>query len=140
MRTGIAGTSWGRIVEGLFETFVENRLEQPTIVIDYPRETSPLCKVHRSDDRLIERFEPFVLGTEIGNAYSEQNDSTAQRQLLEQQSAEAADGETTIDEEFYRALELGMPPSGGLGLGIDRLVMFVTGRSHIRDVILFPLT
>lgn len=133
--------TWGAMVQKLFETYVEDKLIQPTFVIDHPRESTPLCKGHRGDKRLIERFEPFVYGVEIGNAYSELNDPVIQRQLLEEQAAQAArgvEGSHQMDEYFCRAIELGMPPTAGLGIGIDRLVMFLTGSPTIRDVIAFP--
>lgn len=129
--------SWGTLVQWLFEEYVEQRLVQPTFVIDHPRESTPLCKKHRADERLIERFEPFVYGVEIANAYSELNDPILQRQLLNEQ-AEANGEQHEIDEPFCRAIEYGMPPTAGLGVGVDRLVMFLTGASTIRDVIAFP--
>jgi len=131
--------TWGTLVQWLFETFVEGDIIQPTFVIDHPRESTPLCKGHRNDPRLIERFEPFVYGIEIGNAYTELNDPVLQRNLLtEQANAGAADETQQLDEYFCRAIEYGMPPTAGLGIGIDRLVMFLTGASTIRDVIAFP--
>ena len=132
--------SWGDMVQGLFEYFAEPKLIQPTFVIDHPKETTPLCKIHRKDERLIERFEPFVYGCEIGNAYSELNDPVLQRQLLEEQARCGRGGEENyqFDKDFCDALDLGMPPTGGLGLGVDRLVMFLTDQSSIKDVIYFP--
>ncbi|MBI4150343.1 lysine--tRNA ligase [Candidatus Woesearchaeota archaeon] len=135
-------SSWGEIVGELFSLYVEEHLIQPTIVIDHPLESTPLCKWHRSDSRLIERFEPFVYGVEIANAYSELNDPIVQRRLLEEQAAKGRAGDEEahqMDEDFVRAIELGVPPMGGLGIGIDRLVMFLTGATSIRDVIFFPL-
>ena len=134
---------WGELVQALFEFHVEPKLIQPCFVIDHPKETTPLCKLHREDPRLIERFEPFVYGWEIGNAYSELNDPIRQRKLLEEQAAQRQAGDeeaNPLDEEFCAAVELGMPPTGGLGIGIDRMVMLLANRSNIKDVILFPFT
>jgi lysyl-tRNA synthetase class 2 len=130
--------SWGELVQLLFEEHVEKTLVQPTFVTDHPRESTPLCKSHRSDPRLIERFEPFVYGVEIANAYTELNDPVLQRQLLTEQAAGAEGCREDIDEPFCRSIEYGMPPTAGLGVGVDRLVMFLTGASTIRDVIPFP--
>ncbi|MBI2548127.1 lysine--tRNA ligase [Candidatus Woesearchaeota archaeon] len=134
--------SWGDMVQLLFEAYVEDTIIQPTHVIDHPRESTPLCKGHRQDPRLIERFEPFVYGVEIGNAYSELNDPLLQRELLEAQVRQFRSGDQTVpnrvDEPFCRAIEYGMPPTAGLGIGIDRLVMFLTGSDSIREVIAFP--
>ncbi len=135
--------SWGELVQALFEFFVEPKLIQPCFVIDHPKETTPLCKLHRQDPRLIERFEPFANGWEIANAYSELNDPVRQRQLLEEQAAQrgAGDAEANpFDEDFCEAIDLGMPPTGGLGIGIDRMIMLLTNRANIKDVILFPFT
>ncbi len=137
------GDSWGWAVQSLFEHFCEAKIEQPTFIIDHPSETTPLCKLHRNDKlcRLIERFEPFCMGTELGNAYSELNDPVLQRQLLEEQQKLLVKGNEEahpFDEDFIYAMEVGMPPTGGLGLGIDRMVMLLTGQESIRDVILFP--
>ncbi len=133
--------NWGELVGGLFSYFCESSIVQPTFVIDHPKETTPLCKIHRMDERLIERFEPFVYGWEIGNAYSELNDPIKQRSLLEEQLTNRKDDEIPeeIDEDFLRAIEFGIPPTGGLGLGVDRLVMFLTNSYAIKDVIFFPL-
>jgi lysyl-tRNA synthetase, class II len=140
-RNKIDNWSWGELVQELFECFAEGQIVQPTFVMDHPRESTPLCKVHRRDPRLIERFEPIVCGFEIGNAYSELNDPIVQRQLLEEQVREAGTNEELppeVDDDFVRAIELGIPPTGGLGLGIDRMVMLLTGTDSIKDVILFP--
>ncbi|MBI2195118.1 MAG: lysine--tRNA ligase [Planctomycetes bacterium] len=142
-RERIGALSWGEMVQALFEFHVQSQLVHPCFVLDHPKETSPLCKPHRSDPRLIERFEPFANGWEIGNAYSELNDPVLQRELLEEQAARRSGGDEEaqpMDEDFCAAVELGMPPMGGLGLGVDRLVMLLSGQSNIKDVILFPFT
>jgi len=131
----------GRLIDGLISTFVEPNLIQPTFLLDYPVEMSPLAKTKPGDDRLVERFEAFAGGMEIANAFTELNDPIEQRQRFWQQQKERqAEGEIaeTIDEDFLLALEYGMPPTGGLGVGIDRLVMLLTGQQSIREVILFP--
>ncbi|MFA5019569.1 MAG: lysine--tRNA ligase [Candidatus Pacearchaeota archaeon] len=135
--------SWGNYVCAIFEHFCEDKIIQPTFIIDHPCESTPLCKGHRNDAncRLIERFEPFCLGTELGNAYSELNDPEKQRKLLEEQEKKLSKGNkeaNPYDEDFVNALEIGMPPTGGLGLGIDRMIILLTGQESIRDVILFP--
>jgi len=137
------GGCWGWGVQAIFEHFCEEKIEQPTFIIDHPLETTPLCKLHRKDKlcRLIERFEPFCMGTELGNAYSELNDPILQRTLLEEQQKLLKKGDeeaNPLDEDFINAIEIGMPPTGGLGLGIDRMVMLLTGQESIRDVLLFP--
>ncbi|MEK6871756.1 MAG: lysine--tRNA ligase [Nanoarchaeota archaeon] len=142
-KIAVKGESWGWQVQALFEHFCEDNIEQPTFIIDHPLETTPLCKLHRDDKlcRLIERFEPFAMGLEIGNAYTELNDPEMQRTLLEKQQQELKKGNeeaNPLDEDFLEAMELGMPPTGGIGLGIDRMVMLLTGQDSIRDVILFP--
>ena len=130
-----------KLIDEMFKTFVEPSLVQPTIVQDHPIEISPLAKPKRGNPRLAERFELLVNGHELANAFSELNDPDDQRRRFEEQAAarEAGDDEAhQIDEDFIRALEYGMPPTGGLGLGIDRLIMLLANRKSIRDVILFP--
>ena len=135
--------SWGHGVAFLFGELVEKTIVQPTFVCDHPLEISPLTKRKRGDDRLVERFEPVVMGFEIGNAYSELTDPVEQRQRFEAQRALGADAEGVahhpIDDDFIKAVGCGMPPTGGVGLGIDRLVMLLTDSHSIRDVIPFPL-
>ncbi|HEY4711750.1 MAG TPA: lysine--tRNA ligase [Dehalococcoidia bacterium] len=130
----------GRLIDELISTFVEPKLIQPTFLLDYPVEMSPLAKGKRDDDQLVERFEGFVAGIEIANAFTELNDPLEQRARFRQQLKErVADEEVEIaDEDFLQALEYGMPPTGGLGIGIDRLVMLLTNQQSIREVILFP--
>ena len=130
----------GRLVEDLLSTFVEPHLIQPTFLLDYPVEMSPLAKRKRGDDQLVERFEGFVDGMEVANAFTELNDPLEQRERFRrQQEEQVVDEEEEIaDEDFLQALEYGMPPTGGLGIGIDRLVMLLTGQQSIREVIFFP--
>ena len=132
----------GEAILILFEEHCEKKLIQPTHIIDYPKESTVFCKKHRTDPELIERFETFIIGREVANGYSELNDPVLQRQLLDQEvgfkehGAEEVWGE--MDEEFIRALDMGMPPATGIGIGIDRLAMTILNQSSIRDIIYFP--
>jgi lysyl-tRNA synthetase class 2 len=135
------GWSWGKLLDEAVSHYVEPKLIQPTFLMDYPEEISPLAKKKAGEPGIVERFEVFIGGFEIGNAYSELNDPVDQRERFERQARLAAAGleeVETLDEDFLTALEHGMPPTGGLGIGIDRLVMVLTGNTSIREVILFP--
>jgi lysyl-tRNA synthetase class 2 len=133
--------SKGKGILCLFEELVEDKLIQPVHIIDHPKESTPLCKSHRNNPELIERFESYCLGTELTNAYSELNDPIIQRRLLEEQALELRGGSEEahpMDEDFVEALEYGLTPTGGLGIGIDRMAVALTGAESIRDVIFFP--
>jgi lysyl-tRNA synthetase class 2 len=133
--------TWPQLVDELLSKHVEPTLIEPTFLMDYPVALSPFAKRHRSIPGLVERFEAFVDGMEIANAFTELNDPDEQRRRFEQQRALAGAGDMEaqpFDEAFLEALEHGMPPTGGIGIGIDRLVMVLTGRRSIREVVLFP--
>ncbi len=132
---------WGKLVDGLLSKHVEPDLIQPTFILDYPVELSPFAKSHRSEEGLVERFEAFAGGMEIANGFTELNDPDEQRRRFEQQAEELERGDEEAqpyDEDFVAALEQGMPPTGGVGIGIDRLVMLLTGAKSVREVVLYP--
>lgn len=136
-----AKSNWGQVVAEVFDARVEDKLIQPTHVTELPMDISPLAKVHRDNPRLVERFETFINGWEIANAFSELNDPKVQQQRFDEQVAQREGGDEEaqmLDDDFVTALEVGLPPTGGWGLGIDRFVMLLTNSSNIRDVICFP--
>ncbi|MCA9856570.1 MAG: lysine--tRNA ligase [Dehalococcoidia bacterium] len=136
-----AGASWGTVLDALMSEFVEPKLIQPTFIFDYPTEISPLAKRKVDDPSVVERFELFALGYEIANAYSELNDPVDQRDRMMEQASKKAEGDEEAeiaDEDFLVAIEHGMPPAGGLGIGVDRVVQLMTGEHSLREVILFP--
>ena len=145
-RAGIAcpdAPTWGRLVDELFSAHVESGLIQPCFIVDYPVELSPLAKRKQGDPRLVERFEAFLGGMEVGNSFSELNDPLDQRGRMEQSLRDHAAGDEEaqpLDEDFLAALEVGMPPTGGLGIGVDRLVMQLLDAPSLREVIAFPYT
>jgi len=131
-----------KLIDEIFGEKCEGNYIQPTFITDYPKEMSPLCKAHREDPELTERFELMVCGKEIANAYSELNDPIDQRERFEEQIKLAARGDDEasefIDQDFLRALEYGMPPTSGMGIGMDRLIMFLTDNASIQEVLFFP--
>ena len=142
LHIGLDGTMGkGKLIDEIFGEVVEHHLIQPTFITDYPAEMSPLTKKHRSKAGLVERFELFVNGKEIANAYTELNDPLDQRARFEEQLALAARGDEeamALDADFLRSLEYGMPPCSGIGIGIDRLTMLMTGQTSIQEVLFFP--
>jgi lysyl-tRNA synthetase class 2 len=136
------GWGWGRLLNEAFETWVEEKLVQPTFITHYPTEISPLSRRNDDDPRVTDRFELFVAGREVANGFSELNDPADQAERFRAQVEARAQGDTEamgFDADYIRALEYGLPPTAGEGVGIDRLVMFFTDSASIRDVLLFPL-
>jgi len=131
-------SSWGAVVEEIFNAKVEKTLIQPTFVIDIPYDISPLAKIHRKNSRLAERFMLYVGGIEFGEAYSELTDPIVQRKKFEEQVAAGDEESQQMDTDFINALEYGMPPTGGMGIGTDRLAMLITNSTSIRDILAFP--
>ena len=135
------GAGFGKLVEEVFEQLAAPGLWDPVFVVDHPVDISPLARGHRSQPGLAERFELYIAGSERADAFTELNDPVEQRARLEAQAAARAAGDRTahpVDEDFLRALEAGMPPTGGLGIGVDRLVMLLTDQRSLREVLLFP--
>ena len=133
--------NYGNLIDKVFSNYVEPNLINPTFIINFPKEISPLAKTHRENNNLVERFELFIGGMEIANSFTELNDPVDQLKRLEAQLELRAKGDKEaqiIDYSFVEAMEIGMPPTGGVGVGIDRLVMLLTGNTSIKDVILFP--
>ena len=133
--------TWGKTLDEVMKTHVEPKLIQPTFIIEHPVESTPLCKQSRTRKGYVERFELFMVGMECANAYSELNDPVVQRTLLEDQAAQlraGAEEAHPMDEDYIESVEYGMPPTGGVGIGIDRMVMLLTNSKTIKDVILFP--
>ncbi len=130
----------GDMIMELFELTVEKHLWDPCFIIDFPKEISPLTKTHRKDSNLVERFEPFMAGMELGNAYTELNDPVDQRKRLEEQEKQRQSNKEAhpMDHDFVKAVEVGMPPTGGVGLGVERLVLLLANQASLRDIILFP--
>jgi len=133
--------TWPRLVDDLLSKHVEPEIKDPTFILDYPVELSPFAKHHRTEPGLVERFECFAGGMEFANAFTELNDPDEQRARFEEQQRHAAEGDEEAqpyDEDYVQALEHGMPPTGGIGVGIDRLVMLLAGSRSLREVVLFP--